>query len=244
MNDWKQYYEERLYPLQNGILKCVKDSRTRFFLTGGTALSRGYFNHRYSDDLDLFVENEPDFRDQAEDVINTLKKNGFIINRKNAVVAGDYFSFPVKRTGDESNTDIRVDLVNDIAIRFGTLQDTPVYYRTDDWRNILSNKLCALLRLEIKDFADIYTIAGNRPFSWDQILDEAREKETGLEPAVLADLLKTVPEQRFDTIRWRVPPTWEEFREGLDQVVEDMLAGRDNSLVRGIREQGKGKREK
>jgi len=38
----------------------VKKSGTPFYLTGGTALSRGYFNHRYSDDLDLFVNNHKD----------------------------------------------------------------------------------------------------------------------------------------------------------------------------------------
>ncbi|MFH1146292.1 MAG: nucleotidyl transferase AbiEii/AbiGii toxin family protein [Pseudomonadota bacterium] len=32
-----------------------------FYLTGGTALSRHYFAHRYSDNLDLFVNKDPDF---------------------------------------------------------------------------------------------------------------------------------------------------------------------------------------
>jgi predicted nucleotidyltransferase component of viral defense system len=50
-----QYYEEKLYPLQNGVLSILSQSGTDFFLTGGTALSRGYYNHRYSDDLDFFL---------------------------------------------------------------------------------------------------------------------------------------------------------------------------------------------
>jgi hypothetical protein len=29
----------------------VNNYDTRFFLTGGTALSRGYYNHRYSDEV-------------------------------------------------------------------------------------------------------------------------------------------------------------------------------------------------
>ncbi len=32
-----------------------KKLETPFYLTGGTALSRHYFNHRYSDDIVLFV---------------------------------------------------------------------------------------------------------------------------------------------------------------------------------------------
>ena len=50
-----QYYEETLYPLQDGVLNIIYQSGTDFFLTGGTALSRAYYNHRYSDDLVFFV---------------------------------------------------------------------------------------------------------------------------------------------------------------------------------------------
>jgi hypothetical protein len=42
------------------ISKCG----TRFFLTGGTALSRAYYHHRYSDDLD-FVNDVADIREIA-----------------------------------------------------------------------------------------------------------------------------------------------------------------------------------
>jgi len=34
---------------------------TGFYLTGGTAASRGYLGHRFSDDLDFFVNDEPLF---------------------------------------------------------------------------------------------------------------------------------------------------------------------------------------
>jgi len=40
-----QYYEENLYPLQDGVLNIINRSGTDFFLTGGTALSRGYYHH-------------------------------------------------------------------------------------------------------------------------------------------------------------------------------------------------------
>lgn len=50
---YSEYYEESLYRLQNGVLNTVKSLNTPFYLTGGTALSRGYYNHRYSDDLDF-----------------------------------------------------------------------------------------------------------------------------------------------------------------------------------------------
>ncbi len=50
MSSFSEYYEKILYPLQDGVLKCVAGSGTEFFLTGGTALNRGFHNKRYSDD--------------------------------------------------------------------------------------------------------------------------------------------------------------------------------------------------
>lgn len=56
MNVSGKYYEKSLYPLQNGVLSIVQNAAgTPFFLTGGTALSRYYTHHRYSDGLDFFV---------------------------------------------------------------------------------------------------------------------------------------------------------------------------------------------
>ncbi|MGI5097497.1 nucleotidyl transferase AbiEii/AbiGii toxin family protein [Treponema socranskii] len=53
---YSDYYEENLYGLQNGVLNIVKNLDVPFYLTGGTALSRGYYHHRYSDDLDFFCK--------------------------------------------------------------------------------------------------------------------------------------------------------------------------------------------
>ena len=49
-----EFYEENLYRLQDGVLNIVKNCGTPLYLTGGTALSRAYYRHRYSDDLDFF----------------------------------------------------------------------------------------------------------------------------------------------------------------------------------------------
>ena len=43
-----------LYALQDEVLETVFEEPSGFYLTGGTALSRYYLNHRYSDDLDFF----------------------------------------------------------------------------------------------------------------------------------------------------------------------------------------------
>jgi predicted nucleotidyltransferase component of viral defense system len=45
-----------------------------FYLTGGTALGRFYLNHRYSEDLDFFVNNNPDFAKHILFIKNELQK--------------------------------------------------------------------------------------------------------------------------------------------------------------------------
>ena len=72
MSDLEKYYEENLYPLQNGVLNIVMKSRTPFFLTGGTALSRYYIHHRHSDDLDLFVINDADYSKHVTKLLQML----------------------------------------------------------------------------------------------------------------------------------------------------------------------------
>jgi len=52
MTSLSEYFEESLYPLQNGVLRAVENCKTRFYLTGGTALSRAYYRHRYSDEFE------------------------------------------------------------------------------------------------------------------------------------------------------------------------------------------------
>lgn len=53
-NFFPSFYLEQLYPLQDKALALIVAQDTGFYLSGGTASSRGYLNHRFSDDLDLF----------------------------------------------------------------------------------------------------------------------------------------------------------------------------------------------
>ena len=56
----RKFYDN-LYAVQDDLMKIVQDQEVDFYLTGVTALSRCYLNHRYSDDLDFFVNEAPDF---------------------------------------------------------------------------------------------------------------------------------------------------------------------------------------
>ena len=48
------FFEDFLYPLQDEIFKFFQTDR--FYLSGGTCLSRFYYHHRYSEDLDFFFD--------------------------------------------------------------------------------------------------------------------------------------------------------------------------------------------
>jgi predicted nucleotidyltransferase component of viral defense system len=69
----EQTYQNRIYPFQDEILKLLERLNLDFYLTGGTALSRCYLEHRYSDDLDFFVNDHHTFRDQCQKAISSFK---------------------------------------------------------------------------------------------------------------------------------------------------------------------------
>jgi predicted nucleotidyltransferase component of viral defense system len=50
---------QKLYELQDEVLKVVFETEREFYLTGGTCLSRFYVEKRYSDDLDFFTNQSP-----------------------------------------------------------------------------------------------------------------------------------------------------------------------------------------
>ena len=77
MSEPAAFYEEIRYPLQTGVRSALAGSRTCFYLTGGTALHRHYFGDRYSDDLNLFAERDPEFGAQVELALAAIEKAGY-----------------------------------------------------------------------------------------------------------------------------------------------------------------------
>jgi hypothetical protein len=221
MTSLSQYYEENLYPLQNGVLRAVGNCKTQFFLTGGTALSRAYYNHRYSDDLDFFVNSVSDFHEQVELVMSKLKEDGFLWDDTRDFVSRDNFvSLRVYRNSD---TLLKLDFVNDVAPHFGDFVKTEIYCRTDSIRNILSNKLSALFRFAGKDVADIREIALHESINWSAIINDSRQKDAGIELTVAAEILKGIPLHEFESIHWIKNPGWETFQKDIDKIAFEMI---------------------
>jgi hypothetical protein len=218
-----RYYEENLYPLQDGVLNAISQSGTDFFLTGGTALSRAYYHHRHSDDLDFFVNASPHYDEQLDLVFDALKQAGFFWNDAADFIRNNNFvSFKVG--WDKTDTALKLDFVNDLVPHFGAIQKTPLFDRTDSIRNILSNKLTALFRYAGKDVADIREIALHESINWAEIIREAREKEMGLEIPVIGEILAGIPQEEFEAIIWTRNPGWEVFRGDIEKIVFDMMS--------------------
>jgi len=233
MNDYAKYYTEKLYPLQNGVLNTVIRSGTPFFLTGGTALSRYYFAHRYSDDLDLFVNDDPHYAEHVTTLLNhwtDSKDDRPYRMDRNSLKRGEYYTQCILVDTSDPELEVRVDLINDVAKHFGDLEADPVLGRVDSWRNILSNKLTALFRSEPKDVVDIYTIALHKQFNWRSIIKEAKSKEAGVEPETMFDILNSFPIDQMHTVKWVNEPAEELFRDTLSLVADDILFGRENSV--------------
>lgn len=189
MSESAAFYEEILYPLQTGVLSALANSRTGFYLTGGTALHRHYFRERYSDDLGLFVNREPEFRAQADHAVAALEEHGYRFD-PGGFIRGQDFVRAVVRTPEAV---LQLDFVNDTAPRFGSLASGNLFPRIDALGNILSNKLTALFRLEPKDFADLWTIANAVDFHWGDAVAEAGQKLLGSSAPALAELIRDFP---------------------------------------------------
>lgn len=219
-----RYYEESLYPLQDGVLNTLSRSGTGFFLTGGTALSRAYYHHRYSDDLDFFVNQSRNYDEQLDLVLARLREDSFFWDtEKDYIRAKDFTTIKVGYKDSEKL--LKLDFVNDLVPHYGGIQVTRFFYRTDSIRNIISNKLSAIFRYAAKDIADIREIALHESIDWTVILQEARQKEAGLEFPYIGEILKSMPQSEFDNIAWIKKPDWQEFQSDIDRIVCEMISG-------------------
>ena len=142
----EKYYQSKLYPFQDRVLKAIECLDVDFYLTGGTALGRCYLNHRHSDDLDFFVNSHNEFKKQCNIAVNSLK------DRWGCELAATSETF-VRVFVHEPEIALKIDFVNDVPFHYGEFQRCSIFHRVDSWRNILSNKLCALSRLEVKDIS-------------------------------------------------------------------------------------------
>ena len=172
-----------------------------FFLSGGTALSEYYLQHRLSQDLDLFTVNQ----EITFDVVNAeirkiIDREGLRIESE--IVSDSFLRYILKTNGEV----LKVDLVKDIPVHFGEIKNFGLI-RVDSEENNTVGKVLALLgRADPKDFIDLFFLLGSeKKLEFDEVLKMAKQKDLGLQELFLAEMI-----YRAETLEIS-PPTIKPF---------------------------------
>jgi len=221
----------KIYNLQDRFLSWFAEQSTPFYLTGGTALGRFYLDHRYSEDIDLFVHQHPEFLKLVAHLISVIPKE-WNVDKTQTLITGDYARLFI--TGDD-NTILKIEWVNDAPYR----PDQPLHYPyglIDTPLNILANKLTAIIgRDEPKDIFDIIHIALNFSFQWEEPFYAAKQKAQ-LNELDVAERLTTFPVQWLDQVNWLKPNhPITNYPKLIQQIADDFLFNRHNTLAQGKR---------
>jgi len=149
----REYYYSELYPLQDDIFLRLSDFwKEGFYLTGGTALSRFYYGHRFSDDLDFFFDgytyDDSRFKVHGARLVDIICKSYEV----DVALEAEYY----KRMFLKGKTNMKIELVFDPYKRAGDFQAKHGIY-VDSKENIAANKLSAVFgRRMTKDFFDLF----------------------------------------------------------------------------------------
>ena len=172
-----------LTPLQRKMLDAIFAEQMfaqSWYLTGGTALAGFYLFHRYSDDLDLFTNDQ-----SLELVWPTLQR---LLPQIGLTVEARTPQFIRLRHPDE----LRVDIVHDVPFRVGVpVRHGP--WLIDSLANITLNKVTAIEgRLDVKDYVDLYLLLKDEPSRILALLAQAKQKDASVEPFLWSRLIGDV----------------------------------------------------
>lgn len=215
---YENFYKEKLYPFQDSVLKLIDDLDTHFYLTGGTALSRCYLNHRYSDDLDFFVNDLVEFKTEVYKVQKELdSKYDVEVER-----AGEKFQRLIIRKDEVIS---KLEFINDFPFHFGGFESSKVFTRIDNIFNILSNKITAAVdRNEVKDFADIFSIVRYlEKIDWKAIFVSASSKSAGIFVPLVAERLGNFNFDMLKQIKWISSYEHASLKSVQEEIVKTMI---------------------
>jgi predicted nucleotidyltransferase component of viral defense system len=189
-----------------------------FYLTGGTALSRFYFHHRESVDLDLFT-NQPytDF-DQVNRVVLGIL-SALALRIQSQVTTSTFLQYIVV---DHSDTSLKVDIVKDVPVHFGAARQVNGVL-VDSLENIGSNKVLAVFgRTDAKDFIDLYWILQRTSLEFDHLFELAKQKDLGLSELYLAYALHSIVKIKLFP-RMLEPLPWAEIQMYFEALAKTLL---------------------
>ena len=213
---------EALYDLQNRVIARMSGIEQGFYLTGGTALSRGYYGHRYSEDLDFFVNYSPSYgvwRDNCFAVLEQAsKEEGWSLEIS---LRGEYFG----RAFVHGAEVLKLEFVNDVPSRVGVPWRHPVLGMLDTRENILANKITAFIdRRAAKDAADLYWLCCEDGLNIMDALVGASGKAAGIFPPYVAKELDRWSTAGVPNVMWLKRPEPTRFAKGFSRLVEMIMA--------------------
>ena len=209
-----EYFENKLYPLQDTILELIDNES--FYLSGGTCLSRYYYNHRYSEDMDFFFDGNVkpvnQFEKEFVEYVSKIKKEFEV----EVTISDGYFKrlFIVK-----DDISLKVEFIYEPYPRIGNLINNKNFL-IDSKENIAVNKLtAAYTRKTAKDFFDLYFLL--KEFELSVLL-----KKTGMK-LVTPAYEKLILSLQHDFFEGEVITTKqideEKFVNFVDKLINDML---------------------
>jgi len=86
-------------------------------------------------------------------------------------------------------------------------------------------------RFEPKDIVDIRTICKNFKCDFKEIISEAKNKEAGVDPVSIFEILSSFPVEKLNLIKWIHKPDPLQFKNDLSIIADDIFNGRENSLI-------------
>jgi len=215
----------RLYRTQDKVLQVLKPVLGSFYLTGGTALGRFYLNHRFSEDLDFFMNKSDTFHALIKNIEIVLVKQ-FSLLKDQSIIYEDFIRFYI----EDVEGVLKVEFVNDIAYRCG-VPNTYKYGFIDTPLNILTNKLTAIVsRDEPKDIFDVCVLSQNYRFNWMEVFGEAKNKAI-INEIDVEQRIKSFPVHLFQKADWHILPVdIDLLGSAIDTIANDFLLGSYNSL--------------
>jgi hypothetical protein len=215
----------KLYQTQDKILLALKPVLSSFYLTGGTALGRFYLNHRFSEDLDFFLNKSDTFHSSIKNIEKVLTGK-FSVLTQESIVYDDFVRYYIE---DEEMV-LKIEFVNDIAYRCG-IPNIYQYGFIDTPLNILTNKLTAIVgRDEPKDVFDIYALAQHYMFNWLKVFGEAKNKAI-INEIDVEQRIKSFPVLLFQKVDWHILPVdTDSVSKAIQTLANDFFLGSDNSL--------------
>jgi len=209
-----KFYETVLYPLQDQVFQLIQDER--LYLSGGTCLSRFYYHHRFSDDLDFFFDGytypKEEFDIAVRDIANRVSDH-FAIEM---TINGEYFK---RFFVSHRQQPLKVEFVYENYKTVGKRQrihDIVI----DSKENLATNKLTAVYdRKTVKDFVDLYFLLNDIEF--ERVAEWVRYK---IVPLDYEGLVITFSERQLEgEVLLTHPLTEHEFNGFVNRLIQTMF---------------------